>query len=60
MLIALSGYSSEEARYRSAEAGFDLHLAKPPDLVLLTAALAGAKRSSSDRDEPARSEIPGA
>jgi CheY-like chemotaxis protein len=44
MMIALSGYASEDARRQSADAGFDLHLAKPPDLKLLGAVLAGAAR----------------
>jgi CheY-like chemotaxis protein len=30
-LIALTGYGSQEARRRSAEAGIDLHLTKPVD-----------------------------
>lgn len=34
-LIALSGYANEEARRRSSEAGFDVHLAKPPDFERL-------------------------
>lgn len=34
-LIALSGYADEAARRRSQDAGFDLHLAKPPDISLL-------------------------
>jgi CheY-like chemotaxis protein len=41
-LIALSGYASEEARQRSSAAGFDAHLAKPPDLSKLEATLAAA------------------
>lgn len=39
-LIALSGYASEDARRRSREAGFDLHLAKPPDIAKLERTLA--------------------
>lgn len=38
-LIALSGYSQAEDRRRSAEAGFDSHLTKPPDLDVLEAML---------------------
>jgi CheY-like chemotaxis protein len=30
-LIALSGYAQPEDLQRSAEAGFDRHVAKPPD-----------------------------
>jgi PAS domain S-box-containing protein len=32
VLIALSGYANEDARRRSRAAGFERHLAKPPDL----------------------------
>lgn len=32
VLIALSGYANEDARRRSLAAGFERHLAKPPDL----------------------------
>jgi PAS domain S-box-containing protein len=39
-LIALSGYADEDARRRSREAGFDEHLAKPPDIAALERALA--------------------
>jgi CheY-like chemotaxis protein len=38
-LIALSGYAQPEDLDRSREAGFDLHLAKPPDLDALERAL---------------------
>jgi PAS domain S-box-containing protein len=34
-LIAVSGYGQDEDRYRSREAGFDVHLTKPVDLVEL-------------------------
>lgn len=34
-LIALSGYADLEARKRSAEAGYDIHLAKPADINML-------------------------
>jgi CheY-like chemotaxis protein len=30
-LIAVTGFANQEARQRSAEAGIDLHLAKPAD-----------------------------
>jgi CheY-like chemotaxis protein/nitrogen-specific signal transduction histidine kinase len=39
-LIALSGYARPEDRKRAAEAGFDAHIAKPPELEELTAMLA--------------------
>lgn len=34
-LVALTGYASPEDRERAREAGFDLHLAKPPELEVL-------------------------
>jgi PAS domain S-box-containing protein len=42
-LIAVSGYGEEEARRRSEEAGFDLHLTKPVDPVELQRLLAVLK-----------------
>jgi PAS domain S-box-containing protein len=41
-LVALSGYVLAEDRRHSAEAGFDRHLAKPPDLDQLEQVLAEA------------------
>ena len=38
-LIALSGYAQAEDLERSREAGFDLHLAKPPALDQLERAI---------------------
>jgi CheY-like chemotaxis protein len=35
LMIALTGYSSDEARARSKESGFDHHLVKPGDPVQL-------------------------
>ena len=35
VLIALTGYSKEEDRRRSSEAGFDHHLVKPVEVELL-------------------------
>jgi CheY-like chemotaxis protein len=35
VLVALSGYGREEDRRLAAEAGFDHHLVKPPDLDAL-------------------------
>jgi len=40
VLIAISGYGQEEARQRSREAGFDLHLVKPVDADKLEVLLA--------------------
>ncbi len=39
-LVALSGYAQAEDRARAREAGFDDHLAKPPDLDELESLLA--------------------
>jgi PAS domain S-box-containing protein len=43
-LIALSGYANDDARRRSREAGFDVHLAKPPDIARLEQTLAAVER----------------
>ena len=40
-IIALSGYAQHEDRQRSREAGFDAHVAKPPDLEELMKMVAG-------------------
>jgi CheY-like chemotaxis protein len=40
-LVALSGYAQPDDRERSREAGFDAHLAKPPDIEAVNAVLAG-------------------
>jgi PAS domain S-box-containing protein len=45
-LIAISGYANEDARRRSREAGFDAHLAKPPDIATLERALAEVPRGA--------------
>ena len=39
-LVALSGYAQPEDRQRTSDAGFELHIAKPPDLDALMAAVA--------------------
>ena len=41
-LVALSGYANDDARQRSRLAGFDAHLAKPPDLAQLQNCLLAA------------------
>lgn len=41
-LVALTGYGQAEDRQRAKEAGFDLHLTKPPRPETLEALLAGA------------------
>jgi PAS domain S-box-containing protein len=53
-LVALTGYAQPEDLQRAAEAGFDLHVAKPPSLEKLEQVLAEAPRS----DEPDRSSTP--
>ena len=45
ILIALSGWGTEEDRRRSADAGFDLHLVKPIAPTTLEAVLAGLRRT---------------
>jgi CheY-like chemotaxis protein/anti-sigma regulatory factor (Ser/Thr protein kinase) len=42
--VALSGYAQPEDRQRAAEAGFHLHLAKPPPLEALLALVANSAR----------------
>ncbi|WP_175517117.1 ATP-binding response regulator [Planctomicrobium piriforme] len=39
VLVALTGYGTDEDRRRSKEAGFDLHIVKPPALAALRDAL---------------------
>lgn len=39
LLVALSGYGTEDAKERATSAGFDAHLTKPPDLEALSALL---------------------
>jgi signal transduction histidine kinase/ActR/RegA family two-component response regulator len=43
-LVALSGFARAEDRHRAREAGFDVHVAKPPSLDQLEAILANAHR----------------
>lgn len=42
LLVALTGWGQEQDRRRSAEAGFDEHLVKPPDMAALHSLLATA------------------
>ncbi len=44
VLAALTGWGQQEDRRRSAEAGFDHHLVKPPELKALEGLLADVKR----------------
>ncbi|MGC4117402.1 MAG: PAS domain S-box protein [Myxococcales bacterium] len=43
-LVALTGYAQPEDQQRAREAGFDAHVAKPPDLAALEQLLARAPR----------------
>jgi CheY-like chemotaxis protein len=43
LLIAITGYGQQEDRRRSAEAGFDHHLVKPPDPEALQRLIAGPR-----------------
>lgn len=43
VLVALTGYGTEEDRRRSAEVGFDRHLVKPPSLAMLREVLSHPK-----------------
>jgi len=43
-LVALTGYASPEDRDRAREAGFNLHLAKPPELGVLRGVIERARR----------------
>jgi CheY-like chemotaxis protein len=42
-LIAVSGYAQPEDVRRAAEAGFDAHLAKPPDIDALMRVVSGER-----------------
>jgi len=47
VLVALTGWGSEEDRRRSAEAGFNHHLVKPPEPKMLESLLAGLKTAKA-------------
>ena len=47
--MALTGYALPEDLQRAAEAGFDRHLAKPPDLEALERMLAEVPGGGGDR-----------
>jgi len=55
-LVALSGYAMPDDLERAANAGFHLHLAKPPSIERLQDLL--AKAPQRPRDNPAASEPP--
>lgn len=54
-LIALTGYGSEEARHTSSEVGFDHHLVKPVDPVVLQRLLANPSGEPSAGESSAAS-----
>ena len=43
LLVALTGYGQAEDQRRSEEAGFDLHLVKPPSITTLKEVFAHPK-----------------
>jgi CheY-like chemotaxis protein len=47
VLAALTGWGQQEDRRRSAEAGFDHHLVKPPELKLVDSLLSGLGQRNS-------------
>jgi CheY-like chemotaxis protein len=49
LLVALTGYGSEEDRQRAMDAGFDIHLRKPIDLRKLEAILEDVERKGDRR-----------
>jgi PAS domain S-box-containing protein len=49
LLVALTGYGSEDDRRRAREAGFDVHLVKPPSIAALRKLLAHPKLAAADR-----------
>jgi CheY-like chemotaxis protein len=44
LLVALTGYGQDEDQRRALDAGFDRHLTKPVDLVVLEQVLAAASK----------------
>jgi two-component system CheB/CheR fusion protein len=54
ILIALTGWGLDEDRRRSEEAGFDAHIVKPVDEVLLTRMLAELATGRASDDSPQR------
>ncbi len=48
-LVALSGYAQPEDRQRARDAGFDAHLAKPPDVDRLVKVLEGDDAPAGER-----------
>jgi two-component system OmpR family response regulator len=52
VVVALTGYAAEADRWRSADAGVDLHLVKPADPGALTAFLAWVRSNLNERRGP--------
>jgi two-component system CheB/CheR fusion protein len=52
LLVALTGYAQPEDLARARDAGFDAHLAKPPDLEALARLLATAGTASAAEAGP--------
>jgi CheY-like chemotaxis protein len=48
-LVALTGYAQPADQQRALAAGFDAHLAKPPDMKAIEAVLATANRGPGQR-----------
>ena len=55
-LVALSGWSREEDRFRSREAGFDLHLAKPVEPSVLIQAVRDARQRGNGSEGASRAQ----
>ena len=51
LLVALSGYGTEEDRRLSAEAGIDLHLVKPASLQNLQEVFSHPKLAAKEKPE---------
>ncbi|HXZ85475.1 MAG TPA: response regulator, partial [Myxococcota bacterium] len=56
LLVALTGYATPEDGERARDAGFDAHLAKPPDLARLAAILSDARRARPPAGSPSAGE----
>jgi PAS domain S-box-containing protein len=54
LLVALTGWSQEADRRKSEEAGFDVHMVKPPDYDALMELLAALPSEESGRPETVR------
>ena len=52
VIVAISGWGQEEARQRSADAGFDQHLAKPVDPDVLVGLIRDAATRAAGRTMP--------